>query len=34
MSRYSGDTTDDFIADSTLALGTGHLESGSACRGE
>ena len=34
MSHRSGETTDDFIADITVGLGTGHLKSGSPCRGE
>ena len=34
MSHRSGETTDDFIADLTVGLGTGHLKSGSPCRGE
>ena len=34
MSHRSGETTDDFIADLTVALGAGHLKSGSPCRGE
>lgn len=34
MSHRSGETTDDFIADLALGLGTGHLKSGSPCRGE
>jgi enolase len=34
VSHRSGDTTDDFIADLTIGLGTGHLKSGSPCRGE
>ncbi|RDW83045.1 hypothetical protein BP5796_04536 [Coleophoma crateriformis] len=34
VSHRSGETTDDFIADLTVALGTGHLKSGSPCRGE
>ena len=33
-SHRSGETTDDFIADLTVGLGTGHLKSGSPCRGE
>jgi len=34
VSHRSGETTDDFIADLTVALATGHLKSGSPCRGE
>ncbi|KAK4228105.1 enolase [Podospora fimiseda] len=34
VSHRSGETTDDFIADLTVGLGTGHLKSGSPCRGE
>lgn len=34
VSHRSGETTDDFIADLTVALGAGHLKSGSPCRGE
>ncbi|KAL3466410.1 enolase [Aspergillus heterothallicus] len=34
VSHRSGETTDDFIADLTVALSTGHLKSGSPCRGE
>ena len=34
MSHRSGETQDDFIADLTVGLGTGHLKSGSPCRGE
>lgn len=34
VSHRSGETTDDFIADLTVALRTGHLKSGSPCRGE
>lgn len=34
MSHRSGETTDDFIADLTVALSTGHLKSGAPCRGE
>lgn len=34
MSHESGETTDDFIADLTVALRAGHLKSGSPCRGE
>lgn len=34
VSHRSGETTDDFIADLTIGLGTGHLKSGSPCRGE
>lgn len=34
MSHRSGETTDDFIADLVVGLSTGHLKSGSPCRGE
>ncbi|RHZ50513.1 enolase [Aspergillus thermomutatus] len=34
VSHRSGETTDDFIADLTVALSAGHLKSGSPCRGE
>lgn len=34
VSHRSGETTDDFIADLTVALGTGHLKAGAPCRGE
>ncbi|RFU28548.1 hypothetical protein B7463_g7794, partial [Scytalidium lignicola] len=34
VSHRSGESTDDFIADLTVALGTGHLKSGAPCRGE
>ena len=34
VSRRSGETTDDFIADLTVALDTGHLKSGAPARGE
>jgi len=34
VSHRSGETTDDFISDLTVGLGTGHLKSGSPCRGE
>jgi enolase len=34
VSHRSGETTDDFIADLTVALGSGHLRTGSPCRGE
>ena len=34
MSHRSGETADDFIADLTVALGTGHLKTGAPCRGE
>lgn len=34
VSHRSGETTDDFIADLTVGLSTGHLKSGSPCRGE
>jgi enolase len=32
--RRSGETVDSFIADLTVALGTGHLKTGAPCRGE
>jgi enolase (EC 4.2.1.11) len=34
VSHRSGETTDDFIADLTVALDTGHLKSGAPARGE
>lgn len=34
VSHRSGETTDDFIADLTVGLATGHLKAGSPCRGE
>jgi enolase len=34
VSHRSGETVDSFIADLTLALGTGHLKTGAPCRGE
>lgn len=34
VSHRSGETTDDFIADFTVAMGTGQLKSGAPCRGE
>ncbi|MBS0424446.1 MAG: phosphopyruvate hydratase [Proteobacteria bacterium] len=34
VSHRSGETVDSFIADLTVALGTGHLKTGSPCRGE
>ncbi|KAF5683079.1 enolase [Fusarium denticulatum] len=34
VSHRSGETTDDFIADLTVGLGTGHLKSGAPVRGE
>ncbi|CAD0016502.1 unnamed protein product [Aureobasidium pullulans] len=34
VSHRSGETTDDFIADLTVGLRTGHLKSGAPCRGE
>lgn len=34
VSHRSGETTDDFIADLTVALRTGHLKSGAPARGE
>jgi enolase len=33
-SHRSGETVDSFIADLTVALGTGHLKTGAPCRGE
>lgn len=33
-SHRSGETTDDFIADLTVGLATGHIKSGACCRGE
>lgn len=34
VSHLSGETVDSFIADFTVALGTGHLKTGAPCRGE
>ena len=34
VSHRSGETTDDFIADITVGLCTGHLKSGAPARGE
>jgi len=34
VSHRSGETTDDFIADLAVGLGTGQLKSGAPCRGE
>lgn len=34
VSHRSGETTDSFIADLTVAIGAGHLKTGSGCRGE
>jgi len=34
VSHRSGESTDDFIADITVGLGTGHLKSGAPARGE
>mmetsp|Transcript_3032 Transcript_3032/g.4947 ORF Transcript_3032/g.4947 Transcript_3032/m.4947 type:complete len:480 (-) Transcript_3032:204-1643(-) len=34
VSHRSGETPDDFIADLTVGLGTGHLKTGAPCRGE
>lgn len=34
VSHRSGETVDDFIADLTVGLSTGHLKSGAPCRGE
>ena len=34
VSHRSGETTDTFIADFTVAMGTGHLKTGAPCRGE
>lgn len=34
VSHRSGETEDTFIADLTVALGTGHLKTGAPCRGE
>ncbi|MCL4487074.1 MAG: enolase [Chloroflexi bacterium] len=34
VSHRSGETADSFIADLTVAMGTGHLKTGAPCRGE
>ncbi len=34
VSHRSGETVDSFIADLTVAMGTGHLKAGAPCRGE
>jgi len=34
VSHRSGETIDTFIADFTVAMGTGHLKTGAPCRGE
>jgi enolase len=34
VSYRSGETVDSFIADFTVAMGTGHLKTGAPCRGE
>ena len=34
ISHRSGETADSFIADFTVAMGTGHLKTGAPCRGE
>lgn len=34
VSHRSGETPDDFIADLTVGLGTGHIKTGAPCRGE
>lgn len=34
VSHRSGETSDSFIADLTVAVGSGHLKTGSGCRGE
>jgi enolase len=34
VSHRSGETVDTFIADLTVAMGTGHLKTGAPCRGE
>jgi enolase len=34
VSHRSGETMDSFIADLTVAMGTGHLKTGAPCRGE
>ena len=33
VSHRSGETVDSFIADLTVAMGTGHLKTGAPCRG-
>lgn len=34
MVSHGGETVDSFIADFTVAMGTGHLKTGAPCRGE
>jgi enolase len=34
VSHRSGETVDSFIADLTVAMGSGHLKTGAPCRGE
>lgn len=34
VSHRSGETVDNFIADLTVAMSTGHLKTGAPCRGE
>ena len=34
VSHRSGETVDSFIADLTVAMGTGQLKTGAPCRGE
>ena len=34
VSHGGGETVDSFIADFTVAMGTGHLKTGAPCRGE
>jgi len=34
ISHRSGETVDNFIADFTVAMGTGQLKTGAPCRGE
>jgi enolase len=34
VSHRSGETVDSFVADFTVAMGTGHLKTGAPCRGE
>jgi enolase len=34
ISHRSGETVDSFIADFTVAMGTGQLKTGAPCRGE
>jgi enolase len=34
VSHRSGETVDSFIADFTVAMGTGQLKTGAPCRGE